>query len=214
MFDGFRRLEPVGAPDHLVHAAETQFGHPLAHLLGDEEHEIDHVRRVAGEGVIPYARADVSYQHAGSLVHAVDTRAEVGLGPFGFEARQIRYTESVPNAALEVQQYHALYRMSARQALSYAHPDDREPAKGDPGRELRPPAVPVAPRAGLAVTSRGSAVLRRCWLASDWSYSKKQFPSSRALVCYGIRTIQAPRSSGRQANSRHENSDFSFIPWR
>ena len=36
-------------------------------------------------------------------------------------------------------------------------------------------------------TSRGSAALRRCWLASDWSYSRKPFPSCPVLRCCGIR---------------------------
>ncbi len=43
------RLQPVGAPDHLIHAAEAKFRHPLAHFLGDEVHKIHHVGGVAGE---------------------------------------------------------------------------------------------------------------------------------------------------------------------
>jgi len=39
------RLEPVGAADHLVDGAEAQLGHELAHLLGDEAHEVHHVLR-------------------------------------------------------------------------------------------------------------------------------------------------------------------------
>ena len=39
---------------------------------------------------------------------------------------------------------------------------------------------------GLGKTSRGSPTLGRYWLASDWNYSRKPFPSSPALRCFGI----------------------------
>ena len=67
---------------------------------------------------------------------------------------------------------------------------------------------------GLGETSRGSPPLRRCWLANDWSYSRKPFPSSPALRCCGIHRIQALRNNGKKANCRHENWVCSFIPWR
>ena len=39
---------------------------------------------------------------------------------------------------------------------------------------------------GPGGTSRGSPPFRRCWLANDWSYSRKPFPSSPVLRCCGI----------------------------
>ncbi len=69
--------------------------------------------RAVGEGVIPYARVDGSYNRVGDDIHAADTRVEIGYGPFGFEVRQMHYTESDPDTVLDVKQYHALYRMSA-----------------------------------------------------------------------------------------------------
>ena len=63
-------------------------------------------------------------------------------------------------------------------------------------------------------TSRGSPALGRCWLANDWSYSRKPFPSSPALRCCGIHRIQPLRNHGKKANCRHENWVCNFIPWR
>ena len=42
-------LEQVAATDQLLETAESQRRHPLAHVLGDEEHEGDHVLGCAGE---------------------------------------------------------------------------------------------------------------------------------------------------------------------
>ena len=39
---------------------------------------------------------------------------------------------------------------------------------------------------GLEGTSRGLPPLPRCWLVSDWSYSRKPFQISPALRCCGI----------------------------
>lgn len=69
--------------------------------------------RRLGEGVVPFVRLDGSYHRIGDRIDASDYRTEVGYGPFGFEYRQLRYTESDPEATLELAQYHALYRMSA-----------------------------------------------------------------------------------------------------
>ena len=55
-------------------------------------------------------------------------------------------------------------------------------------------------------TSRGSPALERCWLANDWSYSRKPFPISPALRCCGIPRIQALRNNGKKASCRHESS--------
>ncbi|MGD8594955.1 MAG: hypothetical protein PVF82_19160 [Gammaproteobacteria bacterium] len=68
--------------------------------------------KAPGEGVVPYIRLDASYNHVDDRIHASDYRAEVGYGPFGFEYRQVLYGETNPEATLELEQYHALYRMS------------------------------------------------------------------------------------------------------
>lgn len=68
--------------------------------------------RSPGDGVIPFARVDVSYNHVNSRVYAVSGRGEIGYGPFGFEARKARYSETDPNASMDIVQYHFLYRMS------------------------------------------------------------------------------------------------------
>ena len=47
--DGLARLEPVDAADHLLDRAEAELRHQLAHLLGDEAHEVDDVLRLARE---------------------------------------------------------------------------------------------------------------------------------------------------------------------
>jgi ABC-type uncharacterized transport system substrate-binding protein len=57
----------------------------------------------------------------------------------------------------------------------------------------------------LAGTSPGSPALYRIWLASDWSYSRKPFPSSPALRRCGIHRIWALHNNGRKANCRREN---------
>jgi putative tryptophan/tyrosine transport system substrate-binding protein len=60
----------------------------------------------------------------------------------------------------------------------------------------------------------GSPSFRRCWLANDWSYSRKPFPSSPAWPCCGIHRIQSLHNNGKRANSQHENWVSNFIPWR
>ena len=67
---------------------------------------------------------------------------------------------------------------------------------------------------GPGETSRGSPALERCWLANDWSYSRKPFPISPALRCFGIPRIQALRNNGKKASCWHENWVYNFIPWR
>ena len=49
MRDGDGRFETVDATDHFVHGAEAELGHILAHLLGDEEEEVDDVLRLPGK---------------------------------------------------------------------------------------------------------------------------------------------------------------------
>lgn len=68
--------------------------------------------RLLGEGLIPYARLDGSYNRISSHIEATDWRGEIGYGPFGFEFRDMRYTESNPDDELKLTEYHALYRMS------------------------------------------------------------------------------------------------------
>ena len=42
-------VEQVAAADHLVHGPEAELGHVLAHFLGDEPEEVDHVLGLAAE---------------------------------------------------------------------------------------------------------------------------------------------------------------------
>ena len=63
-------------------------------------------------------------------------------------------------------------------------------------------------------TSRGSPALIQCWLASDWSYSRKPFPTSPAWWCCGIHRIEVLRSNGTKANSPHENWVCNLTLWR
>ena len=79
---------------------------------GETTEEYPVIPRALGEGMIPFARIDVSYNRITSQIHATSERAEIGYGPFGFEARRAHYSESEPDASLDVMQYHFLYRMS------------------------------------------------------------------------------------------------------
>src|SRR5215813_15492745 len=47
MFHGAAYLESIRTADHFVDRAKAQLGHMLAHLLGDEAHEIHHVGWIA-----------------------------------------------------------------------------------------------------------------------------------------------------------------------
>lgn len=80
--------------------------------IDDQREENLVTPRAVGEGVIPFARLDISYNQVSSSILALHSRAEVGYGPFGFEMRQASYSESAPDASLDVEQYHLLYRMS------------------------------------------------------------------------------------------------------
>jgi hypothetical protein len=73
--------------------------------------------RKPGEGVIAYARLDVSLLRVSSRISGDDTRAELGFGPIGIAGRTTRYREEDPKAELDVNQYHLLYRMSAGDRL-------------------------------------------------------------------------------------------------
>jgi hypothetical protein len=46
---GYGGVDFFNAADHLVHGAEAELGHVLAHLLGDKEEEVDDVLGLAGE---------------------------------------------------------------------------------------------------------------------------------------------------------------------
>ena len=63
-------------------------------------------------------------------------------------------------------------------------------------------------------TSRGSPRFRRCWLANDWSYSRKPFLIFPALQCCGIHRIQLLRNNGKKVNCRHGKWAYNLIPWR
>ena len=49
MVDGRLGLEPIGPADHLVHRPESELGHQLAHVLGDEAEVVLDELRLAGE---------------------------------------------------------------------------------------------------------------------------------------------------------------------
>ena len=49
MFDRPAHFESVRASDHFIDRAKAQLGHMFAHFLGDEAHEVDDIRRIAGE---------------------------------------------------------------------------------------------------------------------------------------------------------------------
>ena len=49
VFHGAAHLDPVRPADHFVDRAKAQLGHVLAHLLGDEVHEVHDVGGIAGE---------------------------------------------------------------------------------------------------------------------------------------------------------------------
>src|SRR6185437_16957148 len=49
VLDGGPGIEHFNTADHVVHLAEAKLGHILAHLLGDEEKEIDDVFRLTAE---------------------------------------------------------------------------------------------------------------------------------------------------------------------
>ena len=44
-----RIVDALGVADHLVDGAVTKFSHQLAHLLRDEVHEVDYMRRITVE---------------------------------------------------------------------------------------------------------------------------------------------------------------------
>ena len=51
VFDRLAHVEFVDLADHLAERAEAELRHQLAHFLGDEEEEVDHVLRLAGEAL-------------------------------------------------------------------------------------------------------------------------------------------------------------------
>lgn len=68
--------------------------------------------RKPGESLIPFVRFDYVYQNVDSNIDASDYRAEFGYGPFGFQVRKTAYVERNPDDKLDINQFHALYRMS------------------------------------------------------------------------------------------------------
>src|SRR5439155_744872 len=68
VIDRAAHLDPLRAADHLVEGAEAQLGHVLAHLLGDEAHEVHHVVGLAGElGPVPPSWPEMSTTSACAL---------------------------------------------------------------------------------------------------------------------------------------------------
>lgn len=74
-------------------------------------------RRRLGEALVPFARLDAAYQNVESDVHALDTRLELGYGPFAVQARRTHYEEGDPNDTLDISLLHFVYRMSFRNSL-------------------------------------------------------------------------------------------------
>jgi len=68
--------------------------------------------REFGDPAIPFARIDVNYQSVSSDIDALDSRLELGFGPFGVQYRRTKYDEDDPDDSLTIEQWHGLYRMS------------------------------------------------------------------------------------------------------
>ena len=76
--DRFGGVEPVHASDHLIEGMEAQFGHNLAHFLGDEGEIVDDVFGLAGE---PLAQFRVLGGDAGRAgVEVAFTHHDAALG--------------------------------------------------------------------------------------------------------------------------------------
>ena len=82
------------------------------------------VCRQNGEPLLPILKADICYQWLQSNISAIDGRAEVGYGPFGFSYRGTRFREIERNAeeenstdTMNLQEFHALYRISGTNKL-------------------------------------------------------------------------------------------------
>jgi len=80
--------------------------------------------RKIGEPLLPILEADICYQWLPSHITAIDGRAEVGYGPFGFSYRGTRFRETELAAAegsstdtMNLQELHALYRISGTNAF-------------------------------------------------------------------------------------------------
>jgi putative tryptophan/tyrosine transport system substrate-binding protein len=94
---------------------------------------------------------------------------------------------------------------------------DRLPALADELVRLKVDMI-IAPNTPAAVAAKNATktipivfidvtdpTAAGCWLANDLSCSRKPFPSSPVLQCYGIHRIQAPRRVGKKANCQREN---------
>ncbi|MCJ8331355.1 MAG: hypothetical protein HRT89_20455 [Lentisphaeria bacterium] len=69
------------------------------------------IHREEGDTILPILQIDTNYQFVESNLHAIDTRVEIGFGPFAFEYRNTNYKESYAND-LDIDQYYFIYRMS------------------------------------------------------------------------------------------------------
>ncbi len=93
--DGLARVEALDVADQLVHGAEAELGHDLAHLGGDELEEVDDELGVAAEpraqlrvlrGHADRARVEVTHPHHDAARHDERSRGESVL--LGTEQRR------------------------------------------------------------------------------------------------------------------------------
>ena len=63
---------------------------------------------------------------------------------------------------------------------------------------------------GPVETSPASRSYQECWAASDLSCSKRRFPSSGALRCFGIRAMRVLSNNGRRTNRRQKSWGCNF----
>ena len=77
-----------------------------------EAADFDVKSRELGDVLIPFLRADATYQALRSDVAAFDVAADAGYGPFAVRFDQTRYWEDDPRDTLDLTRVYGLYRMS------------------------------------------------------------------------------------------------------
>ena len=86
--DTLLHVEQVGATDEVVELADAQLGHQLAHFVGDEEEEVDHVLGLAGKALaqLGILRGRIRVQADGQMKTGRDVviGALLGADEFGF----------------------------------------------------------------------------------------------------------------------------------
>lgn len=75
--------------------------------------------RELGDPDLPYLAADLGFQWVHPDITAIDARAEIGYGPFGFEVRDTHYDEQHPRDNLDVLHLHGLYRISGSRSFQF-----------------------------------------------------------------------------------------------